>query len=138
MKTGERLRVNRRMLSASRGIAWVAFWTTVAIQLVWLAIPVASLVRERDILVVLIENLGTVVYWMFPVGCLILTGVLFHFLPLYCVNVFLWRGVGHALDAEEHRVFQLVICSIGVLISVGVLVWYAREAVLLEIREFLV
>lgn len=46
MKTEERSRVSRGVLSASRGIAWMAIWATVAVLLVWLAPHVAKIVRE--------------------------------------------------------------------------------------------
>ena len=135
MKTGEGSRVSRGMLSASRGIAWMAVWATVAILLIWLAVPVAKSVREWDTWV---EKIGTVLYLAFPALCLFLAMVIFHFLPLYGAVVFLWCGVRKALQTEEHRRFRLLLCAAGVLLSVGVVVWYAREAVLLEIREFFI
>lgn len=133
MKPEERSRVSRGVLSASRGIAWTAVWATVSILLVWLAVPVAKGVREWDSLV---KYTGKVLYLALPALCLFLAFALVHFLPLYCVDVFLWCGMRRALRTEEHRGFWLVLCAVGGLLSVGVVAWYAREAVLLEIREF--
>ena len=127
--------MQRGMLSASRCLAWIAIWATVAILLVWLAVPVAVGVREWDSLV---ENLGKVLYLTFPAVCILLPGMLFRFLPLYCADVFLWCGVRYVLQAEEHRGFRLAMCAVGGALSVGIVVWYAREAVMLEIREFFV
>lgn len=127
--------MQRGVLSASRCLAWMALWATVAILLVWLAVPVAVGVREWDSLV---EHIGRVLYLAFPAVCILLPNMLFHFLPLYCADVFLWRSVRYALQAEEHRGFRLAMCAVGGALSVGIVVWYAREAVLLEIREFFV
>lgn len=134
MKRGERLHIaSRWVLLASRGIAWTAVWVTVAVLLIWLAVPVAMGLREWDFWA---EHWGMLLYLLFPAGCIILPGALFRFFPLYCANVFLWCGVKRALDAEEYRAFWLTVCVAGVLISTGVVVLYARQAVLLEIREF--
>lgn len=86
----------------------------------------------------MMENIGTVLYLAFPALCLALAFVLVYFLPLYCADVFLWCGVRRALRTEEHRGFWLAMCAVGGLLSVGVVAWYVREAVLLEIRAFLV
>lgn len=136
MKSGERLHIaSRWVLLASRGIAWTAVWVTVAVLLIWLAVPVAIGLREWDYWA---EHREMLLYLLFPAGCIILPGTLFHFLPLYCADVFLWGGVKRALEVEEeeHRAFWLTVCVVGILISTGVVVLYARQAVLWEIREF--
>ena len=130
MNTDERLRV-------TRGVAWVAIWATVAILLVWLAVPIAKIVRDGGVVALLKEDFR---FLFFGVAALML-GIVFgiaHFLPLYCVDVFLWCGVRRVLETDEHRAFKLVMCAIGVLVSAGIIAWYAREAVLLEIREFFI
>lgn len=131
--------MRKGVLVASRGIAWVAVWATVAILLVWLAVPVLIVVRDwREWVEVFEEGICTAPIRAGFFGGLILMFAISHFLPLYCVDVFLWTGMRRALQVEERRWFWMTVCVLGMLVSMGVVAWYAREAVLLEIREFFV
>lgn len=63
-------------------------------------------------------------------GGVLICGV-FHFLPLYGADAFLWFGVRGALKIEERRGFWLTMCGLGVLVSIGAIVWNVRETILL-------
>lgn len=115
-----------KMLRASKIFAWAALGLSVAVALVWWLLPVVAGLRTWDssedaFAAVLMRSV------LFGGGLLIS----FHFLPLYGAVAFLWFAARGKLQWEERRGFRLAMSAGGMLLSVGVVLWYTREAILL-------
>lgn len=116
--------MHRRLLSASRGIAWVALGLSVASILVWFALPI----------VVSLQGWGasegnpavSLLYAILFGGGLVLN---IQFVPLFAADVFLWFVARGKLQGWSRRRFWTLLWTAGGLISVGVVLWYARDAI---------
>ena len=123
--------MRRGVVFVSKIIVWATVGLSVAILLFWLALGEYWIWGGRfgeDFWTMLIRSvlLG---------GAILICGV-FHFLPLYGADAFLWFGVRGALNIEERRWFWVTMCALGILLSAGVIAWYVREAVLLDVDVF--